>query len=355
MNTKYEILMDKENSREITIGKGSHERKVIVHRIKALKDIGESVEAGDIGGFVENESNLDIYDDSWVYDSAIVCSDAVIEDSEVREYAFISDHVMITEKSKISGRAVISGNAHISNSVVDDDAHITDFVVVSKDSHVNEGADLRGNVRMVGSVATGVCKLVENVVLHNSHVLEKASLGGSCKIVESTVKDSAYVTGSATVISSVIKDIAEVKDAAIVSNCIIKGDTVLLGRVCLDGNLTIYNSDQIFSITSFDPLYNKTHLGASAKFKGPTFVYTGKKIVVVDGELVCSPEEYIEWAVDTFGEEFREEYVTVCKLARLHFKNCNPVDEETHRIKYRCCNEDKSDKLSNLSSIEAFE
>lgn len=326
MNTKYEILMDEKNSRVVKPGSGV--REITVHRIKALKDIGEEVKAGDVGGFIESEDNLDIYDDSWIYDSAIVCGNAVIENSEVRTHAFISDHVTITEKSKISGRAVISGNVRISNSIVDDDAHITGCVTVSKNSYVNGDADLRGNVCMIDSVATGMCKLAENVILHNSHVLEYASLGGSCKIVESTVKDNAYVAGNAIVISSVVKDKAEVKDSVTIANCIVKEEAVLLGRANLDGHLTIHNSDQVFSVASFNPKHSRTPLGASARLNGPTFFFTGKKIRVIDGQLYCSLEEYVDWAIETFGDKYRKEYEMICDLARIHFENIYSLENK---------------------------
>ena len=46
MNTKYEIT-------DI-----AHEKYPFLHRIRALRDIGSEVKAGDLGGFVECESNL---------------------------------------------------------------------------------------------------------------------------------------------------------------------------------------------------------------------------------------------------------------------------------------------------------
>ena len=46
MNTKYEIT-------DI-----AHEKYPFLHRIRALRDIGSEVKAGDLGGFVESEGNL---------------------------------------------------------------------------------------------------------------------------------------------------------------------------------------------------------------------------------------------------------------------------------------------------------
>ena len=60
-NRKYEILMDEEN----TIEWGGR----VLHRIKALKDFGD-VKKGDIGGFVEKETNLSHEGNCWIYDNA---------------------------------------------------------------------------------------------------------------------------------------------------------------------------------------------------------------------------------------------------------------------------------------------
>ena len=56
MNTKYEIT-------DI-----AHEKYPFLHRIRALRDIGSEVKTGDLGGFVEFESNLSFEpgDDAWM-------------------------------------------------------------------------------------------------------------------------------------------------------------------------------------------------------------------------------------------------------------------------------------------------
>ncbi|WP_175869141.1 hypothetical protein [Bartonella gabonensis] len=48
-----------------------------LHRIRALKDFGK-IKAGDIGGYIEKESNLSHYDTCWVYDNAKVFGNAKV-------------------------------------------------------------------------------------------------------------------------------------------------------------------------------------------------------------------------------------------------------------------------------------
>ena len=68
-----------------------------LYRIRALVAFG-AVVAGQLGGFVESEKNLDqsLYGDAWVYGDARVCGDAqVCGDARVRSYAVISERKMI--------------------------------------------------------------------------------------------------------------------------------------------------------------------------------------------------------------------------------------------------------------------
>ena len=43
-----------------------------LYRIRALRDFGD-VKAGDLGGFVENETNLSHRGDCWIANNALVC------------------------------------------------------------------------------------------------------------------------------------------------------------------------------------------------------------------------------------------------------------------------------------------
>ena len=52
-------------------------------RIRALVEFGD-VEAGELGGYVEKESNLGHDDNAWVYDNAQVSDDAQLS-SEARK------------------------------------------------------------------------------------------------------------------------------------------------------------------------------------------------------------------------------------------------------------------------------
>ena len=67
-NSKYEIT-------DI-----AHKTYPFLHRIRALQDIGDWAKAGDLGGFVESESNLavDPDDAAWIFNDAIACDRAYV-------------------------------------------------------------------------------------------------------------------------------------------------------------------------------------------------------------------------------------------------------------------------------------
>lgn len=141
-----------------------------LYRIQAIADFGD-VKAGDKGGFVESEGNLDneitllpcacacwVYGNAKIYgtskikfaakvtgdaevyntevtDSAIVADHAICDDSiianqaEIRDYASVHD-CKVTGNSVISGNAKIAGTTHVMSH---DEQLIDNFKVTSKD------------------------------------------------------------------------------------------------------------------------------------------------------------------------------------------------------------------------------
>lgn len=170
----------------------------LLHRIRACITFrvhgvcSEEVCAGDLGGFLEKESNLSQTDHSWVFDDSMVGDDA-----------YICNGACITDGATVSGNAVISENA-----VVRGFAEVDDFAVVSG------RALIIGVTRVCGNaVITGEARID-----HHAVVCENAVVSGNAR-----VSGTAYVSGNAR-----ITDHAIVRGDAKVS-----GDTTVDGSTCI--------------------------------------------------------------------------------------------------------------------------
>ena len=74
-----------------------------LHRIRAIIDIPNAgVNAGDIGGWIESDSNLSHSGNAWVSG-----------DAKVSDHASVSDNAQICGRMVVLGETQIGGNAHI--------------------------------------------------------------------------------------------------------------------------------------------------------------------------------------------------------------------------------------------------
>lgn len=87
-----------------------------LHRIVALRDFG-NVKAYDLGGYVEDESNLSHEGDCWIGENAKVFDHATVTGSALvsgcaRVYggANVTDHAYVCEKAEIYGGARVGGD-----------------------------------------------------------------------------------------------------------------------------------------------------------------------------------------------------------------------------------------------------
>ena len=116
-----------------------------LYRIRALISFGD-VSAGDLGGFVEKEENLDQSGDAWVAGNAVVDGD-----SWVAGNAVVSGDAWVAGNARVSGDSWVAGNA-----VVDGDSWVAGNAVVSGDAWVagNAVVDKIGAIFWVGAVGS---------------------------------------------------------------------------------------------------------------------------------------------------------------------------------------------------------
>lgn len=78
-----------------------------LYRIRALRDIPlRRVQEGDLGGYVESESNLSHEGECWIGGDAIVRGGATVS-----ERAYVSGRAYVLGDARVSGKAVVDGDA----------------------------------------------------------------------------------------------------------------------------------------------------------------------------------------------------------------------------------------------------
>lgn len=182
---KYEILLkDAKRVNDRTL-----------YRIKALRDVGDDVKEGDLGGYIQSEYNLSHEGSCWVYDKACAYDKAqVLNDACLRDYAHLRGN------AKMDCRALLKDRARVGGSVV-----LTDFVIVGGN------VELYDRVRMDRHATA-----LDNVRAFNSvYLTDKASVGG-----DAILKDRV-----------IMRDITEAKGKAVLD-----GDTVLEDDIVVDKN-----------------------------------------------------------------------------------------------------------------------
>ena len=142
---KYELI---ETDFKILLG-------VKVFRIRALRQINRyNINVGDLGGYIEKESNLDQESTSWVGGDAIVYGNVrvsgnvrvygnaqVYGDAYVYGNAQVSDNVRVSDNAQVYGNAQVSGNVRVSG-----DAQVSGDAKINKLHEVKNVTNLKYNL-----------------------------------------------------------------------------------------------------------------------------------------------------------------------------------------------------------------
>lgn len=124
---------------------------IVLHRIRRVSD-------GQLGGWIENESNLSHEGKCWVDGNSRVWGNArIVEDARtdcdacVFGNAYIHGRVYVSCYAKVYGNANIYGEAHISGqALIFDNAEIYDDVIISGLTQVYGNARIHGIIRLKG-------------------------------------------------------------------------------------------------------------------------------------------------------------------------------------------------------------
>jgi len=153
----------------------AHEQYPHIHRIVALRDIGTEVHAGDLGGFILDESNLSYEpgDDSWIFDDAIAADLSIVaQNSQLRDHVIVCGEAYISHGSVLSGHARAEDNAYIRGAIITENARVsgtgtvldlpeTGKAPVLTDSSIVYGV-VQGDVQLNGNALVFVGEVIRN-------------------------------------------------------------------------------------------------------------------------------------------------------------------------------------------------
>ena len=211
---KYEILMDEEN----TIEYEGH----ILHRIKALKDFGD-VEKGDLGGYVENKSNLSQYGNCWIYNDAKAMDNSrIYDDSIICGNSIMCDHSRIYDNSEMHGNSrMYNDSVMCGNSAMYGNSRMYDNSRMYNVSRMHDNSIMHDNSRMCGNSV-----MCDNSILHGNSEMH----GDSKMYGDSELYNEAKLYGK--LVSKVDDFVEIINPKGRLVTCVRKGDEILYSVGC---------------------------------------------------------------------------------------------------------------------------
>lgn len=192
-------------------------RGIKLHRIRALRDFGD-IKAGELGGFIQREENLDHGGYCWVWKYAKAYENAaVMGDAQIKGQGEVCESGKIMGDSQIFDIALVCGNAVVNDSVVKDEA------VISGNSYIND------------SIISGSSSIANNSKEIQDSEDSKDSEDSCVLIEKSQVSGPTEILDASVIIESQIA-YAVVKDAKILRSHIENLDVTRLKESHISGN-----------------------------------------------------------------------------------------------------------------------
>ena len=156
----------------------AHEKYPFLYRIRALRDVGIEVRAGDLGGFVEAECNLsqEEGDASWIFDDAIAAGEGCVDKGSVlRERAVVCDCAYVSHVTEMTGDSRAEDDAYIRGAKLSRCARASGQSMILQSPTTQAAPILSGNCAVYGKVM-GDVMLAGTVVVISDETISNDSL-----------------------------------------------------------------------------------------------------------------------------------------------------------------------------------
>ena len=155
----------------------AHEKYPFLHRIRALRDIGSEVKAGDLGGFVESESNLSFEpgDDAWIFHDAIAAGEGCVDQGSIlRDRAVVCGCASVSHKTEMSGDSRAEDDAYIRGASLSRCARVSGNGMILQSTNTKAMPILTGNCAVYGRVIGDVTLTGTAVVISGEEILNES-------------------------------------------------------------------------------------------------------------------------------------------------------------------------------------
>lgn len=172
----------------------------ILHRIRAVKCFND-VSRGDLGGYIQSESNLSHKGSCWVYGNACVYENATLmNDAIACNNAEVHGNVKVSFKARVSDNAEIKDNVKVfghssicNHAIVSGNTTIRDDCTIGDKSIVNGDINIHGHVNISGiAEIKGESLIIGNIIINSNAKVVDATLFGDGIIIS----NDAYITSN---------------------------------------------------------------------------------------------------------------------------------------------------------------
>lgn len=242
----------------------------VLHQIVALKDFG-IVKKGELGGWIEDYSNLGQEGRAWVADNACVyasarviqnafiCSNARIAGTAlVAGDAFISGNAYVYEEADVSGYARVYDNSHIyghahvcCSAVIDRNAHVYGFATICDQASVCGNAYVYGKACVSGNALVG----------ENARIYENARIGLQAWAYENAVVCEEMIVNYSKITTDLRTDIA----ASLRGQCnlLLEGNKVRAYKIVNKDLTSVHDKNFTYKVGEIAKVENPDETNAS--------------------------------------------------------------------------------------------
>ena len=138
-----------------------------LHRIRALRQVGNDVPAGELGGFVQSEANLSQgNDDAWLYDDSISRHEAnVCGGAQLHGRTVAQDLALVSGSSTMYGNAIACDSAIVTGGCIRNDALVCGNARVRENPATHIAPVVTGQSVVMGDLSGSVVVFDRSFIL----------------------------------------------------------------------------------------------------------------------------------------------------------------------------------------------